>query len=139
GGRQQRRQRHDGAQRKQVEEYARGEIAFGRVSEELGDVPDHEDRDHQHQHARQVREDLRDHVAGEDRHAEGQISPTCLPAFSILSSASSMSASVWVAMTLVRMHACPPGTAGGTTGLAKTPWSKSDRQKRKVRPRSPTT
>jgi len=44
---------------------------------------------------------------------------------------------VWVATRLARRRQEPAGTAGGATGLVKTPSSKSLRQKRKVSSSSP--
>src|SRR5579872_1775049 len=64
------------------------------------------------------------------RHA--QMTPISFPSRAKVSSAKSICSGVWVAMRLVRRRHSDGGTAGGTTGLVKTPASKSFRQNMKV-------
>lgn len=60
--------------------------------------------------------------APDDRRA-AQMTPNSRPMRPKASSAVSIWAGVWVAITLVRSRHCDGGTAGGTTGLVKTPAS----------------
>src|SRR2546425_4705961 len=68
---------------------------------------------------------------GHDLHC-GQMTPSSFPRRPKTSSARSIWSAVWGAMRLVRSRHCDGATAGGTTGLVKTPASNSFRQKRKV-------
>ncbi len=61
--------------------------------------------------------------APDGRRDSGQMTPSSLPMRAKASSAKSICSGVCVAITLVRRRHCDGGTAGGTTGLVKTPAS----------------
>src|SRR5690606_32048404 len=67
-----------------------------------------------------------------DGHSSGQMTPRSLPMRANCSRQKSICSKECVAMTLVRSRHWDGGTAGGITGLVKTPASNSLRQKTKV-------
>src|SRR3954453_4681373 len=67
----------------------------------------------------------------------GHMTPRSLPIVANCSSAKSICSKVCVAMTLVRSRHCDGGTAGGATGLVKTPASNRRRHMRNVFSKGP--